>query len=71
MVNGVKVTSTDSTGSYQLEGMKSGTYVIAFVKEGYVFEDTKVKVSPNNPHLSHLYPQQFVILICVLIIYSF
>ena len=53
-MQGKKEVTTKPDGSFQLEKIKSGTYVISVTKEHVFFEPTTMKINPNTPRLPEI-----------------
>lgn len=58
-VQGKKEVTTKPDGSFQLEKIKSGTYVISVTKEHVFFEPTTMKINPNTPRLPEIVAASF------------
>ena len=51
LINGVSTTTTDATGTYHLENMKTGTYTLSVTADNIFFPESTVKITPNTPQL--------------------
>ncbi|XP_063398265.1 BOS complex subunit NOMO1-like isoform X2 [Mytilus trossulus] len=58
-VNGKKQSTTKSDGTYHLENMKTGSYIIKVEADNILFDETSVKISPNTPHLPDIVATKF------------
>ena len=58
-INDKKQTTTKPDGTYHLENMKTGTYVVKVETENIQFDDTSVKISPNTPQLPDIVASKF------------
>lgn len=54
-----RVATTDATGTFHLENMKAGQYVIHVKAPGMTFDPFPVRVSPNTPELPAVLASQF------------
>ncbi|XP_017778651.1 PREDICTED: nodal modulator 1 [Nicrophorus vespilloides] len=59
MINGKSIGTTSSSGTYNLEKIKAGTYTIQVVASDYKFESQSMKVSPSVNELPNIYPQSY------------
>ncbi|CAG2192795.1 unnamed protein product [Mytilus edulis] len=58
-VNSKKQSTTKSDGTYHLENMKTGSYIIKVEADNILFDETSVKISPNTPHLPDIIATKF------------
>lgn len=58
-LGGSRVATTDASGTFHLENMKAGQYVIHVKAPGITFEPFHVRVSPNTPELPAVVASQF------------
>ncbi|PVD27782.1 hypothetical protein C0Q70_12955 [Pomacea canaliculata] len=58
-INGQPQTETDATGTYHLENMKTGSYVLSVTANNIFFPESSVKITPNTPHLPDIIASGF------------
>nr|KAG5708736.1 hypothetical protein BaRGS_034953 [Batillaria attramentaria] len=58
-INGQAQTTTDATGTYHLENMKTGSYVLSVTADNIFFPDSTVKITPNTPQLPDIVASGF------------
>ncbi|KAK7106662.1 BOS complex subunit NOMO1-like isoform X2 [Littorina saxatilis] len=59
LINGVTTTTTDTTGTYHLENMKTGTYTLSVTADNIFFPENTVKITPNTPQLPDIVATDF------------
>ncbi|KAK6618013.1 hypothetical protein RUM44_002455 [Polyplax serrata] len=58
-LNGKRVASTDKDGRYTLDSVEPGNYVLSIRAENVKFDDVTIKLSPNTPEVTSVYPSEF------------
>ncbi|XP_049269934.1 LOW QUALITY PROTEIN: nodal modulator 1-like [Rhipicephalus sanguineus] len=58
-LGGSRAATTDASGTFHLENMKAGQYVIHVKAPGMTFDPFPVRVSPNTPELPAIVASQF------------
>ncbi|XP_037561921.1 nodal modulator 2-like [Dermacentor silvarum] len=58
-LGGSRAATTDASGTFHLENMKAGQYVIHVKAPGMTFDPFPVRVSPNTPELPAVVASQF------------
>lgn len=59
-INGQAQTMTDATGTYHLENMKTGSYVLTVTASNIFFPESSVKITPNTPQLPDIIASGYV-----------